>query len=553
YHPEIFEGDLITNVMEGYLTPIHYWLSYGITLATKSPIMTGHWVMLIQAVFALGFLFLAVRAAAGVAPALISVAWLIHTRHIMQRLTAGLPRGWAAGVLTAGLYFLFKKNHSGMLILLAVGCFLHPPATLVIAVAYGIQLSFGLINKSTRDQFRRPFIRLLLLSPLYVASVFFVVHRPAEIGQMVTLEQAASMPEFQNPGGRFPFVPLQSVSNDFHTFGFQAFTGRFFDPDKNWKDTFLDAMTNSNNFWERNADWIIIAGLGLLISVSLLRKRSPFPGETWYFLISLVIVYFASRLLAFKLYVPNRHLQFPMAIFFIAAFSIAAWRAFYSSAALKRTKNYSNSSLKAAWGSAFALAGVAFCVVLFSGSGLRGAANFNYASTKKGQIFHWLKDNTPEASLIAGHPTFIDGVMLFAMRKGFVTSEVSHPFYQGYYKEMDRRLQISLKAHYAKDLRQLVEVLDPEGVDYFVFERRRFMPDQIVRQRYYAPLDVLVKDLTSGPERDYAYFQLPETLDSQKFPFLVFKDKYAVVIDVKKLRRFLKDTSSKESQLRNIS
>src|SRR5262249_20906580 len=57
YHPEIFKNDLIAKTMTGYLTPIHYWLSYLITYWTRDPIMTGHWVMLIQLASAALFLF----------------------------------------------------------------------------------------------------------------------------------------------------------------------------------------------------------------------------------------------------------------------------------------------------------------------------------------------------------------------------------------------------------------------------------------------------------------------------------------------------------------
>src|SRR5690606_23050119 len=97
----IFEGDLITTMMECYLAPLHYWMSWGITWLTGDPIMMSHWMMLIQVSVAVGFFFLAARAFAGTAPAFFAVLWLLHTRLVMQRLTGGLPRGWSLPLFAA--------------------------------------------------------------------------------------------------------------------------------------------------------------------------------------------------------------------------------------------------------------------------------------------------------------------------------------------------------------------------------------------------------------------------------------------------------------------
>ena len=60
-YPGRFENDLIAEVMRGCLPPVHYWMSFLTTLATKDPIMTGHWIMLLQVGLSISFLFLAVR------------------------------------------------------------------------------------------------------------------------------------------------------------------------------------------------------------------------------------------------------------------------------------------------------------------------------------------------------------------------------------------------------------------------------------------------------------------------------------------------------------
>ena len=511
YKPEIFQSDYIFEVMTGYLAPLHYWICYAVTWLAGDPIMMGHWVMLIQLVVTVTFLFLAVRTAAGTAPAFFSVAWFIHTRHIVQRLTAGLPRGWAACIFAAFFYFALKRNHKGMLLTLLAGCLLHPPATMLIAVAYGLVLSWKVLLPKSRQEYLKPFLILIILSPLYIATTFYVVDRPDHVGDMVSLEEAAEMPEFQRPSGRFPFVPLRSISQDINTFGYQAFLSRFHNPGR---------------FWKRNMPTIVgILFLGLILG-GLIRRRKTIPPEVFFFLVSIAFVYLASREFAFKLYVPNRHIQFPMAMFFITAFSIGVWRLFHRSA------SYQDMRLKVAWPSALAVIALGWVIYSGGGLGFNGTANFNYSLHKRGKLFVWIEKNIPEDALVAGHPTFIDGVPLFAKRKVLATTETWHPFYKGYNQEIERRIEISLRAHYAKDLRELVQILQPANVDYFVFERQRFYPEALQEAKYFPPFQGLIDKITSRHYLEFAYRELPREMDLDKYPCMVFKDQLSVIVDV---------------------
>ena len=203
--PGVFKGDLIYETMKGYLAPVHYWLSYFLTKLTGNPIMAAHWLMLLQVSLTLLFLFLLVRSQTALAPAFLAVAWLLHTRPFMQRMTGGLPRGWAPLIILAFLYFLFKRKHKSVLLVLLIGCLSHPPATLIAAATYGLYLLQAVLRPNTRKNFIKPFLALVLLSPCYAFLTYSVVKRPPETGQMVTQAQAKEMPELQRPHGRFPF------------------------------------------------------------------------------------------------------------------------------------------------------------------------------------------------------------------------------------------------------------------------------------------------------------------------------------------------------------
>jgi len=553
--PALFKDDIITKMMECYLTPLHYWLCYFITWLSGNPIMMGHWVMLIQVLLTLGFVFMAVKQLVGVAPAFFAVTWMLHTRHIMQRLTAGLPRGWAAPILGAYLYFILKGSHWGVLAIILIGCLLHPPATLVVAASYGLFLLWRVACPKSRRQYLKPLLTYLILSPVFVLIAWSVVRMPPEIGTMASYEKALKMPEFSYPKGRFPFVPLRDPLQEIRVFGFQAFVGRLYNPARFWNrleklEVFgLRPLTGRlqgvARYWRHRMSNVVMLILTLILLLGFLRRRQVLPAELVLFLVGALSVYFAARVFAFKLYVPDRHLQFPFAFFFVVGMTIAVWRAFYLGPG-PGEKGETCTGLKFAWPAMLALGALGLLIYSGSGAGLYGTANFNYSSTKHGDIFKWIKSHTPENALIAGDPTLIDGVQLFAERRAFVTTETSHPFYDRYYAEIKRRLEIVLRAHYARDFNGFLSLLEPEGIDYFVFAREKFKPGNLEKVGYYTPFDTLVKELASYPRTKYAYAQLPKKVDLRNFPAMPYRDNIAVVVDLRKLREFVEQNGIDE-------
>ncbi len=522
-HPELFEGDFITRMMVCYLAPLHYWISWGITWLTQDPVMMGHWVMLLQVLGAVGFLFLAVRHAAGTVPALFAVTWLLHTRHVMQRMTGGLPRGWSPTVLAAFLYFVISGNHWGVIATLVVGCLIHTPSTLIAALAYGLYLVWNVAMPATRKEFLPHLKRLLVVSPLCALLALSVVRMPEEVGSMATLEQATHMPEFQRKGGRFPFLPMNPIEREVRSFGFQSFVGRFYQP---WRVV------------ERNMAEVVLGLTALLLLLGVWRGRAFVPKSVWCFFIATMAVYFASRPLAFRLYVPDRHLQIPLAFFFITAFTIGFWRLF----AVREDLPIGSAQWKAPirlkrhWKSVMALCLVGALVYTGSGNGLYGKMNFNWWRTKRGEVWTWMKGNTPLKSVVAGHPTWIDPVMLYGARQGYVTTETAHPFYDGYYAEMKRRTFIALEMHYAASWDKVLESSQAEHIDYLVFERSKFRPQALSRAKYFEPFGPVMAEVRSRDPNDFIYFSLPETPRTEAFPALVYVDGLSKVVDLNLLR-----------------
>ncbi len=595
-YPNIFQNDLPTQMMESYLTPLHYWITYFITLLTNDPIIAGHWVMLIQLFLTILFLFLAIRSSVGLAPAFFSVVWFLHTRHIVQRLTAGLPRGWSAPILSCFIYLHVSKKHKAIHAFFLAGCILHPPSTFVCGISYGIYLLFSVFPKKTRKENIKHLRNLIIGAPVYAFLTLSVIGMRPEIGEMASYEKAVNMPEFSrrsaiSPGGRFPFTPLTPVINEVKTFGFQSFLSRFFSPPTPIKKTMP----------------LIVIGLSIGAFFYLFFKKRDYALKFASFLLGIIIVYSLSRIFAFKLYVPDRHLQFPLAFFFIAFFSTAAGclstrsktllvkpSIFYNIClsillafisvviayqlgfkpriggvgkgggvlevsfivaaavslilyllsfvrALKDLPLFENYRLLSHQNRLTWLALTFLCLLVYIGSndGFAGSANFNMTNTKRGGTYTWLRTHSDENALIAGHPTFVDGVPLYAVRKVYINTEMAHPFYDRYYESIKPRIEVSLRANYAKDYEEFLRLVAPEGIDYFVFDRSLFSAEALKSAKYFEPFFELVKELASKDLKDYMYQKLPKKVDLQNFPFVPYIDEKGLVVDVKKLQTFL--------------
>jgi hypothetical protein len=525
-YPQLFENDLVSEVMRGCLPPLHYWTGYAITLFTRDPIMTGHWMMLMQVSLALGFFFFAIRALSSNVPAALAVVWLMHSRNTMQRMTGGLPRGWTPAIFGAFFYFAATKNHWGVMAVIVLGAMLNPPGALIVGAAYGLLLLWNYASSSgaARELARKQLVRAVAVSPLFVVVALLVVQRPAHVGQMVSFSEASQMPEFQRPLGRFPFLPLRPAFDEFQLFGIQAFIGRLYRPAE---------------FWRLNIWWMIPAALAVLALVGVRRKRVALPAEVVLFGLASLITYSLARIFAFRLFVPDRHLQIPMVFFMIAALVVGAWRVFHRGNP-SGLANRQASRLKESWPALLALGGLGVVVYQCSATGLQGDANFNYPINKRGRMYQWIRENTSQDALVACHPTHCDGMQLIAARKALVTTETSHPFYPRYNLEMRRRCELSLRAHYAESLADVVTLLQPEGVTHFVFRRADFRPEALAKATYFPPLNTVVKALVTRPSGKFAFNDLPKALGPDGHPFVTFIDDVSIIVDIEALSTHLR-------------
>lgn len=502
FNPGIFKGDIITESMSLYLAPLHYWLAYLITYLTGDPIVMAHWVMCLQVFLTVIFIFMTINYSAGFFPACMGALWFLHSGILIQRLTGGLPRGWISPFVAIYLYLAAKQSHFFILISLLLACVLNSLAAFLLIASYSLFLFVNYLNKETRAAYTRPVIYFVACCPIYLLVTLHAIKRPESIGKMVTYKEALEMPSLSKEG-RFKIAPLPPVTFEFNTQVFQIFTvdyNKVLRPIKPFVGI------------------VVISLIVLICAYAAHRKTPPIPRSLYTFIFATLICYFLARIFAYNLYVPNRYLRFPISIFLICFFCISLWRIFP-----KRIHSY------------LALLLLASYVFIGTGSGLQKEAGYNYEKGQDGHIFEWIRKYTAQDSVVAGYPNLVDPLPLFAMRKVYISNETAHPFYDKFYEVVKHRLEVTFRAHYARNMKDFLNALNDEKIDYFIFDRKRFAPEALAKASYFAPFDKLIEELTKNNVGEYAYFQLPKDLD-EKAPYLKFIDSNTALVDVKLLR-----------------
>lgn len=503
--PDAFKDDLIYTQMRAYLPSVHYALGWTLMHIIANPVMVGHYIMLIQLSLSILFILAGVRHAAGTAPAFFAVVWFLHSRHIVERITGGLPRGWAPVLLCAYLYFALKGRHRCILLLSLLGWFIQPVATFLMLMSYGLLLLSRLYSRSSRRDALRPCLELAFLLPVLALCAILGTRMPEEIGQMRTLSEASVMPEFQRPHGRFPMLPFYKPWREIKKVAFQAFVDRWHRPAR---------------IFRKALPYAALGLLAFIAAVSWRQRRELIPLPVCCFGAAAIITYFLSRMFAFRLYVPDRHLQIPLALFFIFAFTISFW--------LLPSKHTTDSAAhpQEQWRSFLALSLLAFFISIGSGLGLKGDLSFNYRLDQRSPVFNYFKEHSPQNALIAGDPQFLDPLPLLSARRAYATLETAHPFYNRYYAVIKPRFDRALRATYAESLTELQDIFDEEPSyqpDYMLFPHKLFEVNALKR---------LGKDKVRASLLGTRFAQRAA---ANKEDFIYYRDAELTVIDLRRI------------------
>ncbi|MCT7956045.1 hypothetical protein [Laspinema palackyanum] len=461
--PGLFPNDLIADYFQS-VAPAGYALFYRVMagvgiapllLSKLLPPLLG----LITTVFCFGVTMelFPVPIAGFIASVLLN-----QSLWMQDGLISATPKAFVYPLFLPLLYYFLQKKSLATGIMIALLGLFYPQYVLILLVILLLQT---FIYKRKKITLSLRLINLKFLrSNLIIAGFILFVYAltSSEFGPTISAMEAQKLPEFL-PGGRSQFFI-----------------------DDPWA------------FWLHGRSGIALSAiltpvfmvLGFLLPILLKFPKIftlvPAISSRIRILLEIVIaallMFFAAHGLLFKLHLPSRYTQHSlrMVMAWAAAIAItilldALWR----------------------WGQSVPkkiIAGIisAVLAIVFLFYPQLTMNNFPWTSYQRGEqpeLYAFLQQQPPDI-LIASLAEEANNLPTFAHRSVFAAREYAIPYHWGYYEQFRNRLQRMIQAQYSPNLRDVVDFLQEDGVDWWLIEKGAFTPGYLSYNRWLNPYSV---------------------------------------------------------------
>lgn len=456
--PDLFPNDLLLDYFQSISTignrTLYYWFSQlgiePLLLAKFMPIGIG----LVSAIY--GF-WLAFQILPIPISAFIGTTILTQTLWLEDDIISGGPRGFLYPLLLAFLYYLIKPSVIPCLVAIALQAAFYPQ---VAMVEVGI-LTFRLVDwqngKITLSNKKIDYLLWLLGTVLVIGLLLVFSRDVSAFGSLITLEQMQGMPEFL-PGGR----------------------AKFFEPDpfKYWftGNSGISPVFNLPIVW-----------FSVLLPVLLKRHAlAQFISAKVRILLDVTIpslvIFSLAHLVFTKLYLPDRYTTHTLRVVMSIAAGIVVTMMLHSIGrqmqrqgwgALKRSQQLIISG--------FLLFLTASAIVPAIPSIFLGTQS--QVLGREPEIYEFFAQQ-PKDSMVASLSFEADNIPAFSQRSVLVSWEYAYPYHVGYYDQIRQRVTDLMQAQYSPRLRDVKQVIEQYGIDFFLVERKAFTPDYIRTSRW---------------------------------------------------------------------
>jgi hypothetical protein len=445
--PALFPDDPITRFyMTDAVSPLGYRVLYrelsrGIDPLAAAKIVSGLFIIFCGFMaFRLGKLCGPENPGlAGIAAVVLLVLFQPKTQWLVP---TGIQRAFALPILILGVWSLVSRRVVWFGVACLFGALFYPmplPQLLLMAVLVSVG-RLRIIPTIPRSQWVGLAILVILTGAVLAAR-----HIPAEYGPIVRYAQGIGMPEFWHGGDIY-------FSHDPIVFWFTGDGSGI-----SLKPVVL-------------ASWIVLfAGAMVYLGADVVS------WEAWSLLIAAFTCFLLAHLLAFRLFVANRHLRTTFPLFammalcsMIARLSVkiqnGEWGARLATAIKKPAVSWK-------------AAGVLVVITALYSAGL-ARARLNQPPPGKDVMdaYAYLRDQTPKDWLIAEHPVDAIATPLLAHRSVLMSTLHLYAYYTGYYSSMRPRIMDEWNALYATDWSQVDALYDRYHVRAFMVERHDFAP-----------------------------------------------------------------------------
>jgi hypothetical protein len=230
-----------------------------------------------------------------------------------------------------------------------------------------------------------------------------------------------------------------------------------------------------------------------------------------------VVLYAASRGLAFRLYSPERYYSFGMRMAAICFLVITIARCF----------DHVRGPLRTA-GKNLVAAGFLLLVWGAAGSGVVRKNGMTIDQRRDADLYEFIKE-LPADVRFATHPMDGDGIPYYSARATMGSFETLQPWFTGSWKRQRARTEATLSALYAEDGAAVKEYAQKYGVTHFLINSGRYGRHLRRGLRSFEPFTSFAKSLTQNKKGRDLFFNRPPK------QAIIYKRGPWRVVDVSKL------------------
>lgn len=474
------------------------------------PLVDIYWASKLVQLVALGVLawagvVLAGSRRAGPAAGALLVFLILHTWYSTERIAGGLPRAFGFPCFALWLAGVTAQKRVPRFLAPVILSLSYPSIMNLILAAEGFlalrgagRVSWGVIARRLRRY-------------AVVVGVCFVCVLPAAMGSadrgpIHTLEQAKKEPAFGR-SGRLYILP-------------------FAEPMKAIGEALIAPVrphaSRSENAWNeavrREPELIGAVVLSLFLLVPLFRW-APMPASALSFFVGALIVYTASRILAFSLYSPERYYSFGMrmaGIAFVMAGASQIW--FWSRGRYREVAR--NVTVFLVMGG----------IWLVSGDRLEKDTGMEIARERDAELYEFVR-TLPKEARFATHILDGDGIPFWGARAHMGSYETLQPWFVDSWARQKDRAMATQDALYGTKREAVLKYAEERGVTHFLINRYRYGKGLKRHTRSFEPFSTHARKLVQARKKQKMLFEKPPK------DAIVFQSKRFRVVSVEALRK----------------
>jgi len=489
----LFPNDLLVDFAAVYYPPgvkLVYWLGTFFAnphwLSKLLPFALG--AVVVWQTYALG------RTLGGRVIGAAAVVLLFHCHFVWGRIVGLNARAFGFPLMISFLRYTIEKRERAALGILFAETLFYPSTFLICAPAYGASLLWPWKLDRRWLHWLGVCAAGLIVLALTALRVDPRIGHPILLSELATLQQRGIV-------GTWPLPPAADIMR-------QAVRTSLHD------DYGIIRWLPAKLQWRENGTVLsFVAGALALLLLRRWRTIAKVPIVLPAMFLGSVVAFFAAQWFPYRLYIPERMLQYAWPLVLIFGFLLLAYLAFFT--------------LTQRWAGVLAALLVCGLELFFYGDGFTRDINVHNWKRRDDATVQFTA-TLPKDVMIAASFDTSSSIQTFARRQVLFSSILNTPIHYPIALELERRIHEYYVAYYARDLGPVRAMMAADHVDYLVVDARDFGPDAMKRADYLMWTSLARMLIAAGPADRMIFAHPPDAA-------VVFRSGPVSVVDLRKL------------------